>query len=74
MKIQTVIITAEKVGSVTTFTIARDVKPAFVAIATNSNMTFENFSGAGHSLKGSFEHAHDSTESLDNFIKAVFSV
>lgn len=74
MKMQKVTITAERVGSITTFTIARDIKPAFIAIATNSNMTFENFSGAGHNMQGRFEHVHDSTESLDDFIKAVFSI
>ena len=72
MKMQIVTITAEKVGSITTFTISRDIKPAFVAIATNSNMTFENFSGAGHNMQGRFEHSHNSLESLDNFVKAVF--
>lgn len=74
MKMQTVTITAEKVGSVTTFTISRDIKPAFVAIATNSNLSFDNFSGAGHSVKGSFKHQHNSFETLDSFVKKVFSV
>lgn len=74
MKMQTVTITAEKVGSVTVFTIARDVKPAFAAIATNSNLAFENFSGNGHNCKGSFEHTHNSSASVDDFIKAVFSI
>lgn len=74
MKMQSVTITAEKVGSVTTFTISRDIKPAFVAIATNSNLSFGNFSGAGHSAKGSFEHQHNSPETLDSFVKKVFSV
>ena len=72
---QKVIITAEKVGSIATFTICREnINPAFVAIATNSNLSFGNFSGAGHSAKGSFEHQHNSPETLDSFVKKVFSV
>lgn len=75
MKMQKVIITAEKVGSIATFTICREnIKPAFVAISTNSDLAFRNFSGAGHSVNGKFEHAHNSPETLDSFIKAVFSV
>ena len=75
MKMQRVIITAEKVGSIATFTICREnVNPAFVAISTNSDLSFKNFSGAGHSVSGKFEHAHNSHETLDDFIKAVFSV
>lgn len=75
MKMQKVIITAEKVGSIATFTICREnIKPAFVAISTNSNLSFDNFSGAGHSGKVSFKHDHNSPETLDDFIKAVFSV
>ena len=74
MKIQTVTITAEKVGSVTMFTISRDVKPAFVAIATDSDLSFKNFSGNGHNCKGSFEHTHNSNASVDDFVKAVFQV
>lgn len=73
MKMQKVIITAKKVGSVATFTICREnIKPAFVAISTNSNLSFNNFSGAGHNTKGSFQHEHFSEEPLDDFIKAVF--
>ncbi len=73
MKMQKVIITAEKVGSVTVFSICREnIKPAFVSIATNSDLFFNNFSGVGHSVNGSFEHAHDSNETLDDFVKAVF--
>lgn len=74
MKMQTVTITAEKVGSVTVFTITRDAKSAFAAIATNSNLAFENFSGNGHNSNGTFEHTHNSNSSVDDFIKAVFQV
>lgn len=74
MKMQTVTITAEKVGSVTMFTISRDVKPAFVVIATNSDLSFNNFSGTGHNMQGRFEHTHNSNATVDDFVKAVFSV
>lgn len=74
MKMQKVTITLEKVDSVTMFTIYRDVNPAFVAIATNSDLTFKDFSGNGHNSKGKFKHIHDDIESLDEFVKAVFKV
>lgn len=74
MKMQKVTITVGKVGSVTMFTIHRDVNSAFVAIATNSDLTFKDFSGNGYNSKAKFEHIHDDIESLDEFIKAVFKV
>lgn len=74
MKMQKVTITVEKVGSVTMFTIHRDVNPAFVAIATNSDLTFKDFSANGHNSKSKFKHVHNDIESLDEFIKAVFQV